>query len=881
MHAALPMLVWLSVGQFPAGSRAALSSDELQEDDQHHLAVASGHVLLRTGSLILHADKLFYDTLSNRFEIRTPLFGVDGTSLITASSASGTLGGTPADAPAAAAPLESPLQLRDVRIEEFQWLPPDIGLRAQSAAEVRRQGRLVMAVDGKLLKQTGPSRYELDSVRVSPCACPDTGQCKPDWALAASRADIHSGSYALLDAPVLRLSDVPIPLLRPPVLYVPLSHRRSGFLLPHLYWQAQNGFLVDEPFYWVLGESYDLTLTAGYITGATENIAPPDPSATPSVSGAITGPGAGGVRGPRASAEFRYAPAEGTTGRILVTAIDDLNHELDQFGLARERGFRGIVHALQVQDLGPRDGDRFDLDLVSDARLTGQLTTDLLFAQIPATRSSAFAFHRSEDWLFTLDAVYLQDFQGDFAASNTHAILFGHGAPSTVARLPALTAELAEVPVGHGPLRFAFSGSLLRDGPLASAYDSLALAPPTFNPTNPTLPLAVSTLAPSEAVQQARVAMERLDLAPTLSLPLAFGRFANASVSTTWRQDTWLFENNPLPPDLSGAGQSFSQAGTRGYPVLDAEIGTELAREFGTGDGRVRHSIEPQVDLRAIPFQLMAGTVPPLWVIPAAGYRVIDHSTTLPVATFMPLPYDEIDTAAGLTTPARTNARSLSTSTTPGGIAQGALHIDQRVRTHAGEVFRLDLGEDFDGAGLESTYALISGRAGLFHAAGFVDWSNRELPCSGCAQTDRWLRRFTEAWAEAGVGDRRGDGLSLSFVRAIAAGAPQISAPLDLLFSPPLASTDPRWELPDISQASASATARIVGGLGLHGGASYELPARLFSQVTAGVGYVSGQRCCTIDLNAVFQPVHPGPNLAFAAVFVLLDLGEFTGSTSH
>ncbi len=873
MHAAFPMLVWLSAGQFPAGARTALTSDQMEEDSQHHLAVARGHVLLRTGTLILHADELFYDVSSNHFEIRTPLFGVDGTTLITASRAAGTLGaGLGSEA----------LTLNDVRIEEFQWLPPDIGLRAQSAAEVRRAGHLIMAVEGKLLKQLGPEHYELDQVRVSPCACPEAGKCRPDWALAASRADIHSGSYALLDAPVLRLSDFPVPLLRPPLLYVPLSHRRSGFLLPHLYWQAQNGFLIDEPFYLVLGESADLTLTAGDITGATEHlgtVTPPGQTAAVP-GGTITGSGAGGVRGPRASAEFRYAPAEGTTGRVLATAIDDLNHDLDATGVARQRGFRGILHALQVQDLGPRDGDRFDLDLVSDARLTGQLTTDLLFAQIPATRSSAFAFHRSDDWLFTLDGVYLQDFQGDFAASNTHGLLFGHGAPSTIARLPALTADLAEVPIGRSPVQFAFTGSLLRDGPLA-AYDSLALAPPlsVFNP-NPAALLPAYTLAPGEAIQQARVAMERLDLDPTVSLPWAFGRFATASLSASWRHDVWLFENNPLPADLSGAGQSFSQAGTRGYPVLDLELGSELSRTFGSGDSQVRHSIAPQLDLRAIPFQLMDGTVPPLWVVPVNG-RVYDHSTTLPVAGFLPLPYDEIDTAAGLTSPSRTAPGSLSASTTPGGIAQGVLHVDQRIRTHAGEVFGLDVGEDFDGAGGEATYATASARAGAFHAAGFVDWSNRELPCPGCSQADRSLRRLTEAWAETGLNDRRGDGIALSFVRAIAAGAPRIGAPLDLLFAPPLTSNDPRWQLPDISQASASATARIVGGLGMHAGASYQLPASLFSQVTVGAGYTSGQRCCTLDLNAVFQPVRAGPNLGFAAVFVLLDLGDFTGSTSH
>jgi hypothetical protein len=182
-----------------------------------------------------------------------------------------------------------------------------------------------------------------------------------------------------------------------------------------------------------------------------------------------------------------------------------------------------------------------------------------------------------------------------------------------------------------------------------------------------------------------------------------------------------------------------------------------------------------------------------------------------------------------------------------------------------------------------------------------VSWSNHPLPCFDresnaqltyapvqllpqCQGLDRPLRRFTEAWAEAGLNDRRGDGLSLNFVRAIAAGGPQISAPLDLLFAIPPAATDPRWALPDVNQLGASGTLRIVGGLAAHAGASYQLAAAgspLFSQVSAGLGYVSSQRCCNVDVNGIFQPTQPGGKLGFAAVFVLLDLGEFAGTTSH
>src|SRR5581483_6901659 len=222
-----PALARLALGQLPAAAATTLTADEMQEDEQHHQAVARGHVLLHSANLVLHADELTYDLQSSRFEIPGPLFGVDGFSLITAARARGTLAQGPAD-----------IELDEVRIEEFQWLPPGLASRARSAAEVRAQGRLTMAVEGRVLKQLGPSRYELDDVRISPCACPEGGQCRPDWALASKRADIHGDDYALLDFPDLRVADLPIPLLRPPLLYMPLSHRRTGFLLPHLYWQS-------------------------------------------------------------------------------------------------------------------------------------------------------------------------------------------------------------------------------------------------------------------------------------------------------------------------------------------------------------------------------------------------------------------------------------------------------------------------------------------------------------------------------------------------------------------------------------------------------------------------------------------------------------------
>lgn len=864
MAAALPLFVCWLLGQLRPGGPSALTADEIQNDAAHHQSVARGHVLLKSGTLLLHTDELRYDQDTQRFTINGPLFGVDRTTLLTAHSATGTLGDDG---------VGGKLSLQGVRIEEYQWLPPDIGLRAKTAAEVRAAGKLLMAIDGERLRQLAPGHYELDGVSISPCLCPSPEKCRPNWALATAHADVHAGDYALLTFPQLRLGDVPLPLLRPPWLYVPLSHRRSGFLLPHLNWQSQNGFLLDEPGYLTLGESADLTLSAGYITGQPE-----------------TGAGAGGVQGPRASGELRYAPREGSTGRLVVSVLDDQHHDLSPAGAAVTRGARGSLRALEIDDFGARDGDRFDLSLVSDARLTSQLTTDLLFAALPATRSTAQAFHRSDDWLFTVDGVFLQDFQGAFSPDNVHQLLFGPGAPSTLARLPALTAQLADTRLGHTPLHWSLTTSAVREGVLGAAYDSLSLG---------AVPGSLPTTVP-----QARAATDQLDLTPTLSLPVQFGRFAAATLSAKWREDVWLFESSPVPAGLPGP--ALPNTGARGYPVFNLDLETTLSRDFGssggaaagtssaagTEDTRLRHTLSPALSLRAIPFQALSGTVPPLWYTP--GSQIADHATGLPVATSLALPYDEIALATGPTAPVSTAAGTFARSQAPGGIAQGALHVDQRLRGHRGELLRLDVGETFDGSGPVATYALAQARAAHLHASGFADYSSQALPCPGtvsitapgqgpgCTSSERALRRLSEAYAEAGANDNRGDGVSLTFERAVAAGAPRLGAPIDLLFATRLPTLDPSWALPDISQLGAQVSARIGAGLTAHGSVSYQLPASAISQIIAGLGYNSPQHCCNLDVNAVFQPSGLGQaGLGFAALFLVFDLGEFAGSASH
>ncbi|HUB06811.1 MAG TPA: hypothetical protein VMB50_07420 [Myxococcales bacterium] len=830
----LALFLALLAASHPALPRepAQIRADELTFDKGTGLSRATGHVVVTSQGLVLRAPALTDDTAKGRLVIEGPLLAVDGLNVLVARHAV-----------LEAATGET--EFLDFELHEKEKVSAAALAEAQTPDQARALGVDHAVIRGRRLLRVGPAHYRIDALELTTCQC--QGACRPAWSMTARSADVEAGERAWLLWPEVEVAGIPIPLLRPPALYIPLSDRRTGFLLPHLAWQSQNGLILDEPFFLTLGRSYDVTASAGYVFGVSES-----------------GAGAAGVEGPRGSLELRYAPTADTEGRLFASVLDDFHHDFDATGTGYVRGPRESLHFWHLQgDEGPW-GDRADVSLVSDARLTGQLTTDILYASIPATRSAADAFYRSSDWLVSADAVYLQDFQGYFSPSNVHELLFGPGSPATVATLPRLQADLADRRLGPAPVWLSLSSTAAREGPLGSPYDRLTLGPTTaFNAL-----AAGSGQITTSTWQPGRAAVDKVDVLPTLYWPVLADRFVTASLSAGWREDLWYFESNPNP-----SGPSPGQTGQRGYPILDAQVGTRLARTFGTG---WNHSIEPGVEARYLPAIETSGVVAPLWLIPAAG-AVLDHATGLPIALAVPLPYDELDFAPGLgAAPTTAAPGTVASGLLPSSLAQGVLHVDQRLVGPALRA-RLDLGEYLDLAGAEATYGLLQSSWGSFHLNGYALFSNQPLPCPGCNRAATDVRRLEQATADAGWADARGDSAGLTFFRTVAAGSALLNAPADALFAPTLAPSDPRWALPDVSQATAGGTARVWDGLSVHAGLSYLVTAEVPIQVTAGAGYRSPQSCLALDGTFVLQPSGPGQPLGLAAFFLTFDLGEIGG----
>jgi LPS-assembly protein len=112
--------------------------------------------------------------------------------------------------------------------------------------------------------------YQVDGLTFTPCDCNPT---KPSWKITANGGNVKVNDRAILNWPVVYVRDVPVFAF--PWLYLPLQDRETGLLFPHPTSTAQNGFSMDQPIYFTLGPSYDLTLTPGYYFGQIRPTSPP------------------------------------------------------------------------------------------------------------------------------------------------------------------------------------------------------------------------------------------------------------------------------------------------------------------------------------------------------------------------------------------------------------------------------------------------------------------------------------------------------------------------------------------------------------------------------------------------------------------------------
>ncbi|MGV3620676.1 MAG: hypothetical protein ACO1OB_07655, partial [Archangium sp.] len=287
-----------------------------------------------------------------------------------------------------------------------------------------------------------------------------------------------------------------------------------------------------------------------------------------------------------------------------------------------------------------------------------------------------------------------------------------------------------------------------------------------------------------------------------------FGVFS-ASAFAAWRQFFW-------------AGEASGNTWHRGYLLLGGRVETELSRSFG----RVRHVIQPLVEVRAVPFG-------------AESFDAI-------------VPYDAVDAAV------------------PGISArvQGVAELRQRLMQGSNELLRIDVGQglEFSGAKMEPTpgefYGRVGSRIGWFSALGtlrFDPLANR-VAYDGVTPVQPGL--FTRASGRVDVDDAKGHGAYFSYENVLMEGTMRSRQPIDLLFLVDRGFTTAtrvqmitggaKWAFGPVSlRYDAMFLEQPIDASNLSGPSQW-----VFQQHSLGVGFAPACDCWRIDVYAV-QPMYP------------------------
>ena len=232
LAAALVFAAPSAAQETPTADPVVVEADNIYQDEASNTVIAEGNVQAAYEGRILKADKVIYNRDSDRVRAvgNVVIIDADGTQRF-------------------ANEVEVASNLSDGYAIGFSSRMENGGLATANAAE--RQPNGITA---------------LDQVVYTACEVCDEDDT-PTWSLRARKAvlDEEEGMFSYRDA-VLEVAGFP-------VLYIPFfshpdpkSERRSGLLAPDFGTSSRLGGYYQQPYYWAISESQDLTISPKIMT---------------------------------------------------------------------------------------------------------------------------------------------------------------------------------------------------------------------------------------------------------------------------------------------------------------------------------------------------------------------------------------------------------------------------------------------------------------------------------------------------------------------------------------------------------------------------------------------------------------------------------------
>lgn len=204
-----------------------LQADTIVEDQDTKVVTASGNVEIRVGERSLLADRVVYDRRTETMRAQGNVQISDGSGQVQFADE-----------------IEADENIRNGFATKFSARLLNNGLITSSSA-IRTDG----------------TRNALDQVVYTNCPiCEEKGQ-KPTWVLRSRRAVLDQEDQ------MITYNDAVLEVAGVPVIYVPWfghpdpnSERRSGLMTPDLGISSKIGPFYEQPYYWVIDPSQDMTI---------------------------------------------------------------------------------------------------------------------------------------------------------------------------------------------------------------------------------------------------------------------------------------------------------------------------------------------------------------------------------------------------------------------------------------------------------------------------------------------------------------------------------------------------------------------------------------------------------------------------------------------
>ncbi len=150
-----------------------------------------------------------------------------------------------------------------IEAEALQFeMEEEIGLISDGTVRLPRHQ---YTITGKKLQKSYGQTYHVEEGTVTTCECDDPK--KADWSIGTKTLDLTKRGKGVVRGGLLKVRDVPI-LYLPYVSFPVQTDRQSGFLSPGYGFSSKRGFQWQQPFYWAINKSHDVTVTGNVETAA-------------------------------------------------------------------------------------------------------------------------------------------------------------------------------------------------------------------------------------------------------------------------------------------------------------------------------------------------------------------------------------------------------------------------------------------------------------------------------------------------------------------------------------------------------------------------------------------------------------------------------------